>query len=198
LVALRAWNPRACFAPIWSDVRILRPAGRTNHSRSEAFHGQIFGLVVDIEDALSAAPQAAHQQPAHAVLPHVLKVHRRTCRQSGIIGHLWSLDALIRKLGTGLRIADYSQIVADNSECDVRRWWRIGLTAREIEALQTEARALCEVSGPAARKAVLERAQSLGKRHWRQGMRLSRLAACIADQMKESAHRERHVEPCGE
>ena len=71
----------------------------------------------------------------------------------------------------------------------MRRWWRVGLTAQEIEALQTEARALCEVSGPAAGKAVLERAQSLGKRHWREGMRLSRLAACIADQMKESETR---------
>ena len=67
----------------------------------------------------------------------------------------------------------------------MRRWWRIGLKAQEIEALQIEARALCDVNGPAARKVILDRAQSLGKRHWREAMRLSRLAACIADQMKE-------------
>ena len=67
----------------------------------------------------------------------------------------------------------------------MRRWWRVGLNAQQIEVLQTEARAFCDVNGPAARKVILDRAQSLGKRHWREAMRLSRLAACIADQMNE-------------
>ena len=69
----------------------------------------------------------------------------------------------------------------------MRRWWRIGLTAQQIETLQIEARALCDVNGPVAQKVILDRAQSLGKRHGREAMRLSRLAACIADQMKESS-----------
>ena len=68
----------------------------------------------------------------------------------------------------------------------MRKWWRIGLSAKQIEALEAEARALCaNADGPAARKAVLERAQAFGKRHWQESMRLGRLAACIEDQMKE-------------
>ena len=75
----------------------------------------------------------------------------------------------------------------------VRRWWRVGLTAQQIEALEIEARALCDVNGPVARKVILDRARSFGKRNWLEGRRLSRLAACMADQMKESTHKD-HAE----
>ena len=72
----------------------------------------------------------------------------------------------------------------------MRKWWRIGLSAKQIEALEAEARALCaNADGPAARKAILERAQVLGKRHWQESMRLGRLAACMAEQIDESTHK---------
>ena len=74
------------------------------------------------------------------------------------------------------------------TERDVRKWWRIGLSAKQIEALEAEARALCKVNGPAARKAVLDRAQALAIRHGPESMRLGRLAACMADQIKENTH----------
>ena len=70
---------------------------------------------------------------------------------------------------------------------NVRKWWRIGLSAQQIEALEAEARALCaDANGPAARKAVLDRAQKLGKQHWQESMQLGRLAAYMADQIKEN------------
>ena len=56
--------------------------------------------------------------------------------------------------------------MVEDTERDVRKWWRIGLSVLQIEALEAEARALCDANGPAARKAVLERAQKLGKGHW--------------------------------
>ena len=71
----------------------------------------------------------------------------------------------------------------------MRRWWRIGLSEREIESLEAEARALCaNGNGPAARRAVLSRARSFGrgKRYQLEAMRLSRLAGCMADQIKEN------------
>ena len=72
----------------------------------------------------------------------------------------------------------------------MRKWWRIGLSAQQIEALEAEARALCaNANGPAARKAVLHRAQKLGKKHWQESMRQGRLAACMANQIKESTHK---------
>ena len=68
-----------------------------------------------------------------------------------------------------------------------RRWWRIGLSAEQIKSLEAEARALrANGDGPAVRRAVLSRARSFGKRHQPEAIRLSRLAACIADQMKEN------------
>jgi hypothetical protein len=68
-----------------------------------------------------------------------------------------------------------------------RRWWRIGLSAEEIKSLEAEARAFCaNGDGPGARRAVLSRARSFGKRHSLGAMRLSRLAACMADQIKET------------
>ena len=69
-----------------------------------------------------------------------------------------------------------------------KKWWQVGLSREQVLALKAEAEMLCRVNGPAARKAVLDRARSFGRRHWREAMRLSRLAACIADQMKESTH----------
>jgi len=71
----------------------------------------------------------------------------------------------------------------------VRKWWQIGLSAREIESLEAEARALfANGDGPAERRAVLSRARSFGrgKRYQLEAMRLGRLAACMADQMKEN------------
>jgi hypothetical protein len=77
-------------------------------------------------------------------------------------------------------------LLADNAGCDVRKWWRIGLPAKQIGSIEAEARALCEnANGPAARKAILDRSKKLRKEHWHASMRLSRLAACIADQTKE-------------
>jgi hypothetical protein len=67
----------------------------------------------------------------------------------------------------------------------VRKWWRIGLSAKQVETLEAEARALFKVKVGAAREAVLHRAQALAKRHLRESMRLARLAACIEDQTKE-------------
>ena len=77
----------------------------------------------------------------------------------------------------------------------MRKWWRIGLSAKQVETLEAEARALCKVKGAAAREAVLHRAQALAKRHLRESMRLGRLAACIEDQMKERT--EATLNPAG-
>ena len=71
----------------------------------------------------------------------------------------------------------------------MRKWWQIGLSAREIESLEAEGRALCvNGNGPAERRAVLSRARSYGRgrRHPLEAMRLGRLAACMADQIKEN------------
>ena len=73
----------------------------------------------------------------------------------------------------------------------MRKWWRIGLSAKQIGTIEAEARALCaNANGPAARLAILDRARKLRKQHLHESMRLSRLAACIADQMKEKMHHE--------
>ena len=66
----------------------------------------------------------------------------------------------------------------------MRKWWRIGLSGREIEAIQSEARALCDVNGTGARCLVLDRARRLGRRHWREAARLSQLAGCMEDELK--------------
>ena len=71
----------------------------------------------------------------------------------------------------------------------MRKWWRIGLSAQEIKSLEAEALALCaNGDGPAERRAVLSRARSFGRgrRYQLEATRLSRLAACMADQIKEN------------
>ena len=80
----------------------------------------------------------------------------------------------------------------------MRKWWRIGLSAKQIGSIEAEARAFCaNANGAAARLAILDRARKLGKHHWQESMRLGRLAACIADQIKENTHHETTLSHAG-
>jgi hypothetical protein len=72
----------------------------------------------------------------------------------------------------------------------MRQWWQVGLSTQQILTLQAEARTLCKVSGAAARKIVLDKARSLEGRQRQEAVRLSRLAGCIQDEMKDAGRVE--------
>ena len=71
----------------------------------------------------------------------------------------------------------------------------MGLSTQQILDMQAEGRAFCAVDGYAAQKAVLERARTLGRRHRREAARLSRLAACIEEEL---GHGERPISAAAE